>query len=104
MPVTTPYRITPNLGPDVYQVGPYYWAEISETPSYQLGTKVIGNDGHEYIHVIAGGAIASGAQVTAPAGPDWEVTTGTGGYTAPVTEGAVDIVEGQPFHARRTAI
>lgn len=106
MAAIEPFRITPSLGPDLWQVGPYYFDMITapDVPSYQLGSMVVGNDGHEYIHVIAGGTIASGAQVTAPAGPDWEVTTGTGGYTAPVTEGAVAITEGQPFHARRTAI
>ena len=58
-----PFRITPSLGPDLHQTGAdYYWDMIGAAkdiagnavaPSYQLGTKVIGNDGHEYVHVTA---------------------------------------------------
>jgi hypothetical protein len=97
MPVTTPYRITPNLGPDVYQVGPYYWAEISETPSYQLGTKVIGNDGHEYIHLVAG------ADFEADDGVNFSETTWVASLdeSAPVWAVVSAVAEGEPFHARR---
>lgn len=97
MPVTEPFRITPNLGPDLYQTGPYYWAEISETPSYQLGTKVIGNDGHEYIHLIAG------ADFVAEAGVEFSESTwvATADSTSPVWQTVSAVANGQPFHARR---
>ena len=54
------FRITPSLGPDVEQLGPvtgFYWDLNNATPdgvqgvSYQLGSKVVGSDGNEYILV-----------------------------------------------------
>lgn len=110
MAAKTPFRITPSLGPDLWQASTeFYWDTISKpvgsttiTPSYQLGSMVVGNDGHEYVFVKTTGTIASGAQVTAPAGPTWEVATGTGGYTVPAT--GASIPAGTFLHVRRTAV
>ena len=48
-------------------------------------------------------ALASGATVTAPAGPTWVVVAGAGGFTAPVTVGAVAIPANSFMHVRKTA-
>lgn len=110
MAAKTPFRITPSLGPDLWQASTeFYWDTVSKTvgnttiiPSYQLGSMVVGNDGHEYVFVKTTGTIASGAQVTAPAGAPWEVATGTGGYTVPAT--GTSIPAGTFLHVRRTAV
>lgn len=110
MAAKTPFRITPSLGPDLWQASPeFYWDTVRKTvgsttiiPSYQLGSMVVGNDGHEYVFVKTTGTIASGAQVTAPAGAPWEVATGTGGYTVPAT--GASIPAGTFLHVRRTAV
>lgn len=100
MPVTTPYRITPNLGPDLHQTSPYYWAEIDNQNSYQPGVRVIGNDGHEYIHVIAG------AGFSAEDGVEINETTwvATADASTPEWEATVDVANGEWFHARRIAL
>ena len=64
-----PFRITPSLGPGLRQTGTdYYWDGVTAPtgtgkPSYQLGSKVIGNDGHAYVHVTAAAALAKNARV-----------------------------------------
>jgi hypothetical protein len=100
MPVTEPFRITPNLGPDLHQTSPYYWAEIHGQNSYQPGVRVIGNDGHEYIHVIAGATFA------AEAGVEINETTrvATADASTPEWEAPVAVAEGAWFHARRIAL
>src|SRR5690554_2545269 len=110
MPVTTPYRITPNLGPDLHQTSPavsdpsedslYYWAEIHGQNSYQPGVRVIGNDGHEYIHVIAGDDFEAkdGVQINENT---WVATEDS---SAPEWEATVAVAEGSWFHARRIAL
>lgn len=103
MAVTTPYRITPNLGPDLYQTGvDYYWDEIStpDVPSYQLGSKVIGNDGHEYVHVVAGSSnIAADATVSVDE-ETWVATAGgAGGWTT-----VRAVLAGEACHVRRVAL
>jgi hypothetical protein len=112
MPVRTPFRITPSLGPELWQVAlEFYWDTISAdvgdtTPvaSYQQGSAVIGNDGHTYVLVkTTGGDIASGAAVVLTE-PAMTVATGAGAYTAPVTVGAVAIPVGSFIHVRRTAL
>lgn len=108
MAAKTPFRITPSLGPELTQIDTqFYWDTISDplaTPSYQLGSSVTGSDGHEYQFVKNGAvALASGATVTAPAGPTWVVVAGAGGFTAPVTVGAVAIPADSFMHVRKTA-
>ncbi len=68
--VTTPFNITPNLGanfldPEIQ----YYWDTISNPtnittsgPSPQLGTRFVGNDGHDYVHAKATPAFALDAR------------------------------------------
>jgi hypothetical protein len=113
MAAQTPYRISPVLGPDTWQIQPAlgsYWDGISQNvgaatvvPSYGLGTPVIGNDGHTYVYVKASAAIASGVAIIVTE-PAFTAATGAGLYTAPVTAGAVAIPIGAFFHARRTLL
>jgi hypothetical protein len=112
MPVRTPYRTTPSLGPELWQVEPIenYWDQISKSvgsttivASYPIGTQVVGNDGHQYVYVRASAAIASGATVILTE-PAFTIATGAGAFTAPVTVGAVAIAINSFVHARRTAI
>jgi len=100
MAVVKPFRTTPNLGPDLTQVGPYYWDTIrpeDADPSYQLGTRVTGSDGHEYIHVEAHAAIAADGIIGVSA--DSTQSTASTGWTAPVA-----VAIGDYFHARKTAL
>lgn len=112
MPVATPFRITPSLGPGLLAVDTeFYWDQISKrvgeaTPvvSFQQGSSCLGNDGHTYVLVkTTGAAIASGATVVLTE-PAMTVATGAGAYTAPVTTGAVTIPVGSFIHVRRTAL
>lgn len=100
MPVTEPFRITPNLGPDLHQTSPYYWAEIHGQNSYQPGVRVIGNDGHEYIHVIAGAAFEAedGVQINE------DTWVATADASSPEWEAPVAVANGEWFHARRIAL
>lgn len=94
------YRITPTLGPDVEQhATKYYWDLNSNgQPSYALGTKVVGSDGHDYIHVKAAADLAKDAEVTIN-NTTFVATAGAGGFTAPVV-----VKAGEAFHARKTAL
>ena len=111
MAAQTPFRVTPSLGPDLFQVAPAtgsYFDSISQNvnaetivPSYQLGTAVVGNDGHTYVYCKASAAIASGATIIVTE-PAFTAATGAGLYTAPVITGGVPI--NGFFHARRTIL
>lgn len=112
MAATTPFRITPSLGPDLWQISSeFYWDTISvpvgstaaKVPSYQLGSVVVGQDGHDYKFVQTVGSIASGAAVILTE-PAQTVATGAGAWTAPVTPGAVAIPAGSFIHVRKTAV
>lgn len=98
------FRITPSLGPDVEQVSPFYFDAGQPGASYELGTKVIGSDGHDYVFVQASANIAStpttGTAVTITE-PAFTVATGAGGFTTPP---GVAITTGQRFHVRKTAL
>lgn len=101
--VTTPFRITPSLGPDLWQrETQYHWDMIGDRAgtgdaSYQPGSVVIGNDGHEYVHVKATGAIAANGTFGVN-----ETTWATGAGTTHTTSRAV--LAGQWFHARKVAL
>ena len=70
MAAKKPFRITPSLGPDLHQAATqFHWDSIGDPtgaglPSYQPGSKVIGNDGHEYVFVKAHANIAAGGDVS----------------------------------------
>lgn len=111
---SVPFRTTPQLGPqldDVF-VGLPYWdltgvqgvndlvASGITTPSYKLGNRETGNDGHDYIWVQNGAvALAASAAVTIDE-ETWVATAGAGGATAP----AVAVPANAYFHARVTAL
>ena len=109
MAAKTPFRITPSLGPDLWQASAeFYWDTVSKTvgsttiiPSYQLGSVVVGQDGHEYKFVKTVGTIASGAEV-AITEPAMTVATGAGGWTVPAT--GASIPANTFLHVRRTAV
>lgn len=102
------FRTTPQLGPQIDDVftGLPYWDQhggITE-PSYRLGNKEVGSDGHDYIWVVASDAISAasgnGTQV-AITEPAFTAEAGSGGWYAPPN---VAIAEGQYFHARKGAV
>jgi hypothetical protein len=97
------FRITPSLGPDLDQVGPFYFDSGQPGASYELGTIVMGSDGHPYIFVQASAAIAAtpttGTQVTITE-PAFTAATGAGGFWTPP---GVAIASGVRFHARKAA-
>lgn len=103
MAVVTPFRITPNLGPDLTQTGrEYYWDTIrpeGADPTYQLGVKVIGSDGHEYVHVLAGANLSADARVNIDEAT-WTATAAGSGSHQVVS----DVLEGEAFHARKYAL
>lgn len=103
------FRTTPQLGPQLDDVftGLPYWdlGNVSATePSYKLGSRETGSDGHEYIWVRASAAISSatgnGTQVTVDE-PAMTAAAGSGGWYAPP---GVAIASGQFFHARKGAL
>lgn len=109
---SVPFRITPQLGPQLSDVftGLPYWdttlgvgTSIAGTPSYKLGDVENGNDGAEYYWVQASADIAAtastGTQVTITY-PAYTVATGAGGFYTPP---GVAITNGQYFHVRRGA-
>lgn len=114
MAVSTPFRTTPQLGPqldEVYTTIPYWDTQngVSDgtqtagtiSPSYKVLNKETGNDGADYIWVKASAAIAA----TASTGTQVTVTftgtaaAGSGGWYAPVA----GIASGAWFHARSKA-
>ena len=109
MAAKTPFRITPSLGPDLWQASTeFYWDTISRpvgsttiTPSYQLGSEVTGQDGHRYKFVKTVGTIASGATVVLTE-PAMTVATGAGEWTVPAT--GASIPAGTFLHVRKTAL
>lgn len=109
----SPFRTTPQLGPQLYQVmkpsaGGVWYDDDGATVSPKLGTKETGDDGHEYVLVQASGTITAAASpgtaivVTEPA---FTAAAGAGAFNAPPsTVYASNIVSGDVFWARRTAI
>lgn len=104
---SVPFRTTPQLGPqlsDVFTGLPYWDNGIGvTTPSYKLGNKEVGDDGHDYVWVQASAIIAAAASpgtqivITEPA---FTAATGSGGYYAPIA----GVASGQYFHARKGAL
>lgn len=94
------FRITPSLGPDLEQHAlQFYWdlnAPVG-TPSYKLGTKVIGQDGHDYVLVKAAANIATAGTDVTINETTWVATAGAGTFETPVAS----ILADEYFHARR---
>ena len=64
MATSTPFRTTPQLGPqldDVFTGLPYWDNNGVSEPSYRLGNKELGSDGREYWFVQASADIAATA-------------------------------------------
>jgi hypothetical protein len=112
MPVNTPYRINPSLGPqlnEVQTVVPYYDSQLgvsSGTTTFVsplLGDKSVGSDGGEYFWVQASAPIAAtattGTQVVVTF-PGYTVATGTGGFFTPP---GLAVATGQQTQVRRGA-
>lgn len=103
MPAQTPFRITPSLGPDLWQSETqFHWDTIGDptgagVASYQPGSKVIGNDGHEYVFVRASANIAAGGDVAITEGT-WVTATGA------THESPRAVTTGEWFHARKIAL
>lgn len=100
------FRTTPQLGPqidDVFTGLPYWDVPGITAPSYKLGNKEVGSDGHDYVFVKASADIAStastGTQVTLTE-PAFTVATGSGGYWTPPSTA---ITSGQYFHVKKGA-
>jgi hypothetical protein len=99
------FRTTPILGPDLTQTGEdYYWDGIASVdvdgnavdPSYQLGTRVTGSDGHDYTHVTAGEVLAADDRVNINE-TTWVATkNGTGSHQATVA-----VASGDAFQAKK---
>ena len=110
MAAKTPFRITPSLGPDLWQASTeFYWDTITKpvgsttiTPSYQLGSEVLGQDGHRYKFVKTVGTIASGAEVAITEPAMTVATSAGGGWTVPAT--GASIPAGTFLHVRKTAL
>ena len=99
----TPYRITPTLGPGLRQTDTqFHWDTIGDAagtggPSYALGTKVIGNDGHEFVFVRNGAAaLAADARVNLTEGTWLATANASGTHQAPVA-----VAANAYFHARK---
>lgn len=96
-------RITPVLGPDLNQAGQQNYFDMISSPtkpSYALGTKVTGSDGHTYVYVKAAADIAaSGTDVIVTEGT-WIATAGAGAHETPIA----NIKSGDFFHARQITL
>jgi hypothetical protein len=96
MAATTPYRTTPQLGPDLNQVvhaSPGVWYDgAKQIASPNSGDIEWGNDGREYMWVQASAAVpiiaAPGTQLTVTVNatePVMTVAPGTGGWYGPTS-------------------
>lgn len=114
MPVSTPYRTTPQLGPqldEIFTSLPYYDTQLGVSngaqaagtvePSYRLLNKETGNDDADYVWTKAASTIAA----TATTGTNVIVSAngtsaaGAGGWWAPVA----GVASGAWYHARSKA-
>src|SRR5688572_6821233 len=118
---TSPFRMTPSLGPDLHQVvtADDAWYEgagrgaagAGQAMSPQTGDTCFGDSGCEYIWVEASGTIAdasgNGTQVALTdngigTDPRFTAATGAGGFYAPNTATyGTDLLVGDRFWARK---
>jgi len=94
------FRTTPNLGPDLEQFETQWWYDPDGTVSPLLGNPELGSDGHYYILVKAGAALATAGTDVVINETTWVATAGAGTYETPVA----NIPNGAYFYARRIAI
>lgn len=94
------FHITPSLGIDLsYNSTNLPYIDTGKSsPSPGLGTKVNGNDGHVYVLVKAGAALAAAADIIIN-DTTFVATAGTGPYAAPVA-----VANGAYFWAKADAI
>lgn len=112
MPTTSPFRMNPSLGPDLFQVVRAGQSWYDKLGSPQPGDTAFGDDGHEYVWAQATGAIAAaaspGTQVTLTENttdPRITAASGAGGWYAPNnTVMTVALAAGDRFWARKGAI
>lgn len=97
------FRITPSLGPDLEQHAlQNYWDLGFTTPTYDLGTKVIGSDGHEYVYVKAAANFASAATGLSINETTWVASEDV---SDPVWQTPVaSILADEFFHARKVSL
>jgi hypothetical protein len=97
------FRITPSLGPDLEDHAlQNYWDLGFDTPTYALGTRVTGSDGHEYVYVQAAANLASAATGLSINETTWVATEDV---SDPVWETPVaSILEDEFFHARKVSL
>lgn len=112
MPTTSPFRMNPSLGPNLWQVvkaGQVWYEGSRQIISPQFGDTAFGDDGFEYMFVQATGAIASaaapGTQVTITlnaTSPRATAATGAGGWYAPTSAVMTTaLAAGDGFWARK---
>lgn len=99
------YRITPSLGPELEQHAQQFYWDVNgpaADPTYALGSKVVGSDGHEYVLVQAAAnfaTIASGLSINETT---WAASADA---SDPVWETPIaGIVSGDFFHARKVLL
>jgi hypothetical protein len=103
--MTSPFRTTPQLGPNLHQTvtSGTVWFDNPSKVSPVVGTKEVGDDGHDYVWVKASAAIAAaaspGTQVTITE-PAMTAAAGAGGFYAPVA----GVASGTYFWARKGAL
>ncbi len=103
--MTSPFRTTPQLGPNLHQVvdDTGVWYDAANRVSPKVGTRESGEDGHVYVFVRASAAIAAaaapGTEVIITE-PDMTAATGDGGFFAPVA----GVASGDYFWARKEAL
>lgn len=94
------FRITPSLGPDLEMHALQNYWDLNRAvtvPSYPLGSKVIGQDGHEYVYVKAAANLATAGTDVTINETTWVATAGAGTYETPVA----NILADEYFHARK---
>lgn len=109
MSTTSPFRMNPSLGPDLFQVVKAGQSWYDKIGSPQPGDTAFGDDGFEYMWVQATGAIASaaapGTQVTltlAATDPRVTAASGAGGWYAPTSAVMTTaLAAGDRFWARK---
>lgn len=95
------FHITPSVGIDLdyNSTDLPYGDRDGSVPTPALGTKVVGNDGHEYVFVQASAAITADTAIIITE-PAMTAAAGAGAYE---TQGEA-VEDGAYFWARKTAL